>query len=408
MSPSSRSSRRRLALLGATGSIGENVLKVVDELPGRFELTALTAGANIPLLARLASRYRPGHVALADAAREPELREALRAADVSPQVHVGPEALAVIAGQTDYDVLVLATVGIAALPACWAAVERGATIALANKEVLVVAGELLMPRARAGGATILPVDSEHSALHQCLRSGRGEEIERLILTASGGAFRDRPLAELARVTPAEALRHPTWRMGRRVTVDAATLMNKGFEVIEACHLFAVAPERVEVVLHPQSIVHSLVEFRDGSVLAQMGTADMRTPIQYALTFPERVHAARQRLDLSAVEHLDFRPPDFARYPCLRLAREALASGGTAPAVLNAADEVAVEAFCAGRTGFLDIARAVERTLERAARREAGSLEDILAADGEARRLAREALALPAAPAQAWAGGKVTA
>lgn len=401
-SSSSTSNPRRIALLGATGSIGDNVIRVIEELPGHFEVTAIAAGSNAGKLAELAARLRPRHVGLSDAAAAPDLRAALAEARVTAELHCGGEALTAIAREADYDVLVLATVGTAALAACWTALERGATVALANKEVLVAAGALLMPLAAAHGAAILPIDSEHSALHQCLRAGRREEVARLILTASGGAFRDRPAAQLAAVTPAEALRHPTWRMGRRVTIDAATLMNKGFEIIEACHLFAVGQEQVEVLMHPQSLVHSLVEFRDGSILAQLGPADMRTPIQYALTYPERLATARERLDLAAVAKLEFHEPDLRRYPCLRLAREALAAGGTMPAVLNAADEVAVEAFCQGRLGFLEIPRIVEQILGRTQARPATGLREVMEADAEARERARAAVEGPA-PALAGAG-----
>lgn len=388
---------RRIALFGSTGSIGGNVLKVIDELPGRFLLTVLAAGGSIEKLAAQAARYAPARLAIADPADLPRLREALRAAGVvrEPELHAGREALAALAANADYDLLVLATVGVAALPASLAALRRGAAIALANKEILVAAGALVMAEAAQHGATILPIDSEHSALHQCLRAGHPAEVARLILTASGGPFRDRPLAELAAVTPQEALRHPTWRMGRRVTLDAATLMNKGFEVIEACHLFAVEPPRVDVVIHPQSIVHSLLEFRDGSVMAQLGTADMCTPIQYALTYPHREATTRRKLDLTAVGRLDFLAPDLNRYPCLRLAREALEAGGAAPAILNAADEVAVAAFCAGRIEFPALARVVEQVLSKLGPRPAGNLGEILAADNEARRAAEALIAAPA-------------
>lgn len=385
---------RRLALLGSTGSIGGSVLRVVEEFPDRFAVVALTAGKNLERLAAQTARFRPEAVAIADAGREGELRAAFRAAGVGaePVIFSGPAALETLATALEYEQIILATVGVAALPASFAAARRGKSLALANKEILVAAGELLMEAARAGGAEILPIDSEHSAIHQCLRAGRREELARVLLTASGGPLRDVPLEDLERVTPARALAHPTWRMGARVTLDSATLMNKGFEVIEARRLFSLAASEVEVLIHRQSVAHSLVEFRDGSVMAQLGEADMRIPIQYALTYPDRWPTRRPGLDLAALARLEFAAPDAARYPCLGLARAAAEAGGAAPAVLNAADEVAVAAFAAEAIAFPAIAAVVAQTLEELSGMPAASLDDVLAADAAARRRAEAVVA----------------
>ncbi len=286
----------------------------------------------------------------------------------------------------DYDVLVSAAVGVAGLEATYAAVRAGRRVALANKEVLVAAGGLVMAAARRSGAELIPVDSEHNALHQCLRAGRSDEVERLILTASGGPFRTTPAEELVAVTPERALRHPTWKMGSRITVDSATMMNKGFEVIEACHLFAVPPQRVEVVVHPQSVVHAMVEYRDGSLIAQLSPPDMKLPIRYALAYPRREESPRARMDWTRVAQLDFEPPDLAKFPLLGLA---FCAGGRSGCVLNAADEVAVEAFLGGRLPYLAIAEVVERTLAAVSGPPAASIDEVLECDQEARSRARE-------------------
>ncbi|MGH3185025.1 MAG: 1-deoxy-D-xylulose-5-phosphate reductoisomerase [Streptosporangiaceae bacterium] len=299
----------------------------------------------------------------------------------------GPAGRRQVVAARGAGVVLAATVGVAGLEAIHAALRAGCDLALANKEALVVAGALLLAEARRGGGAIVPVDSEHSAIHQCLRAGRRRELARILLTASGGPLRQLSAAAMAQVTPAQALRHPTWSMGQRVTLDSATLMNKGFEVIEACHLFGLEESQVEVLVHPQSIVHSLVEFVDGSVLGQLGTPDMRTPIQYALTYPRRLRAARMRLKLEEVGKLEFELPDVKRFPCLGLARAAWRSGNGAPAVLNAGDEIALAAFAAGRIGFGAIAPVVEETLQRVGAPPIGSLEAVLAVDRQARTTA---------------------
>ncbi|MGH9484574.1 MAG: 1-deoxy-D-xylulose-5-phosphate reductoisomerase, partial [Terriglobales bacterium] len=333
MSPTCTEPRTRLAILGATGSIGRNTLEVVASLPERFTVTALAGGANIELLAEQANRFRPGLVSVKSQDAVVWLQQKLTYA---PRVLTGAEGLLAAATECGAQIVVAAVVGVAALEAIAAGLRAGCTVALANKEALVVAGEVLLGAARAGGGRIIPIDSEHSAVHQCLRAGKRAELARVILTASGGPFRETPVAEMARVTPAQALRHPTWSMGSRVSLDSATLMNKGFEIIEACHLFGLDESQVEVLVHPQSIVHSMVEFVDGSVVAQLGTADMRTPIQYALTYPERLTSSRFPLKLDEVAKLEFMSPDHQRFPCLDLARQAWRAGGGASAVLNAA------------------------------------------------------------------------
>ncbi|MGH9490582.1 MAG: 1-deoxy-D-xylulose-5-phosphate reductoisomerase [Terriglobales bacterium] len=390
---------RRVALLGATGSIGASALRVAEEHAGQFELVALSAGRNVESLAQLALRWRPQALGVADAAAAVELQAALARRGVVPEPEIvsGPEGLRAMAAGLEYDVLLLATVGVPGLGAAEAALLRGKTLALANKEALVAAGAVLLEAARRGGGTILPVDSEHSALHQCLRAGRAEEVERVILTASGGPFLDWPPERIAAATPAQALRHPTWHMGRRITTDSATLMNKGFELLEACHLFALDESQIEVVIHPQSLVHSLVAFRDGSMMAQLSTADMCTPIQYALTYPHRQASNREKLDLGQAGRLEFRPAPEDRLPALRLAREAWRAGGGAGAVLNAADEIAVGAFLAGRLPFLEIVAVVEEVLGRCPAPSAATLDEVLAADQAARQVAEAALARRGAP-----------
>lgn len=381
--------RRRIALLGATGSIGTSTLRVMEELGDGFEIVALTAGRNVEALASLAARWRPRALGVGEAGGVAALRAALATRGVrpEPEIVVGPEGLRTLAAGLDYEVLLLATVGVPGLGAAEAALLRGKTLALANKEALVAAGVVLRRAAAGGGGTILPVDSEHSAMHQCLRAGGTEAVTRVILTASGGPFLDWPAERIAAATPAEALRHPIWRMGRRITTDSATLMNKGFELIEACHLFGFDESQVEVLIHPQSIVHSMVEFRDGTVLAQLGTADMRTPIQYALTYPSREGSKRERLDLAQAGRLEFRAADEERFRALGLARAAWRAGGGAGAVLNAADEVAVAAFHAGQLPFCGILNVVEDVLNHCRHPNMETLEDALAADREARQAA---------------------
>lgn len=376
----------KVAVLGSTGSIGRNALEVIAAHPERFQVVALAAGDNAAMLARQIQQFRPALAVMRTAEGCAELGRLLASPPALAHGAAGLRAAVTDSGAT---LVVAATVGVAALGAIHAALQAGLRVALANKEALVAAGSVLMATAARSGATLLPIDSEHSAIHQCLRSGRAGELERLVLTASGGPLLRRPLAELASVTAAEALRHPTWSMGERISLDSATLMNKGFEIIEACHLFGVRESQVEVLIHPQSIVHSLVEFRDSSVLAQLGAPDMRVPIQYALTYPERLPSPGLRLKLEEVGRLEFEPPSRERFPCLGLARAALRAGGGATAALNAADEVVVAAFLAGELGFGEIASVVERTLESVGAPAVSDLDSVLQIDAQARALARE-------------------
>lgn len=383
---------RRLALLGSTGSIGCSTLQVVASLPEQFQVVALSAGRNVERMCEQALAWRPELVAMADDAAAAAVRDRLAAAGFRPKVAAGAEGLLAAAAGCGASTVVAATVGIAALQAIAAALATGCRLALANKEALVAAGPVLLAIARGSGAEILPVDSEHSAIHQCLRSGAATEVAQLVLTASGGPFRGFTPAQLEAVTPAAALCHPTWSMGTRISLDSATLMNKGFEILEACCLFGLPEDRIRVLVHRQSIVHSMVEFRDGSVVAQLGTVDMRTPIQYALTYPRRCPSSRKRLKLEQIGHLDFELPDTAAFPCLDLARQAGRAGGGAGAILNAADETALEEFVAGRLGFPAIAAVVEETLHRLGSPSIGSIEAVLELDRRARAVAREAAA----------------
>jgi len=399
---------KQLSILGSTGSIGRQCLSVVEALPGRFTVAALAAGNNIEELASQIERHRPELVSVSDAQKASELADLLRTKNISslPSIHHGAEGMLAVGTHPKADIVVSAAVGVVGLPATYEAVKLGKTVALSNKEVLVAAGELVMAAARKSGKELLPVDSEHNAVHQCLRGGahypvaqaftvaqafrpEASEVRRIILTASGGPFRKSPLAALARVTPEQALAHPNWKMGHRITIDSATMMNKGFEVIEARWLFNLQPAQIDVVIHPQSTVHSMVEFIDGSVLAQLGPTDMRLPIQYALTYPERAASKELALDWSKLRRLDFQKVSTRRFPCLRLAREAMKKGGALPCALNAADEVAVAAFLERRLPFLGIAEVIEKVLARMPRTKFEKMDDVLAADLEARRLARE-------------------
>jgi 1-deoxy-D-xylulose-5-phosphate reductoisomerase len=382
---------KRIAILGSTGSIGRQTLAVVEAMPERFGVAALAAGNNVEELAGQIVRHRPELVSVATAATATELANRLRAADMSdlPEIQHGPSGMLAVATHPEVSTLVSAAVGVVGLAATYAAVRAGKQVALSNKEVLVAAGELVMAAARQANVELLPVDSEHNAIHQCLRAGRRAEVKRLILTASGGPFRKTPLAKMAAATPEEALAHPNWRMGRRITIDSATLVNKGFEVIEAHWLFDIPPDQIDVVIHPQSTVHSMVEYRDGSILAQLGPTDMRLPIQYALTYPERAASNELALDWAKLRRLDFARVSTRRFPCLRLAREALRKKGAYPCSFNAADEVAVEAFLDRRIPFSGIAEVIESVLDRTPKLGIASIEDVLAADGEARRMARE-------------------
>lgn len=384
---------KRIAILGSTGSIGRQTLAVVEALAGRFSVVAIAGGENIGLLAEQALRHRPQLVAVASAARANDLAALLRqkGADPLPEIACGPEGMHRVATHPQADVVVSAAVGVVGLPATYAAVKAGKAIALANKEVLVAAGELITAAAREHKVELLPVDSEHNAIHQCLRAGRHAEVKKLVLTASGGPFLRTPMYKLRYVTAEEALNHPNWKMGKRITVDSATLVNKGFEVIEAHWLFGMDLKRIEVVIHPQSIMHSLVEFIDGSVVAQMGPPDMRVPIQYALTYPDRLASNGVVLDWSRLRKLEFEAPSTRKFPCLALAREALQQGGAQPCAFNAADEVAVAAFLDRRISFTGIAEVIEAVLKRMPAIRPSNIEEVLAADREARRLAAEAV-----------------
>ena len=383
---------KRIVVLGSTGSIGTSALSVIDTHAGRLEVASLAAAANVDAFVDQIARYRPRAISMAT-------REALdntigqlraRGIGVPPVTGVGIDGLVTLAEQDDVDVVLCASSGTAGLDAALAALRRGRTVALANKEVLVLAGRLMIDAARTHGGTILPVDSEHNAIHQCLHGRRADEVRRLILTASGGPFRTWSDAEIGGAAPADALRHPTWRMGQKITIDSATLMNKGLEVIEARWLFDVEPRQIDVVIHPQSIVHSMVELTDGSVIAQMGVTDMRLPIQYAFSYPDRWTAPVPPLDLTGGLTLEFLPPDRGRFRCLDLAYHALEAGGAMPAVLNGANEVAVAAFLDHKLPFTGIPALIESALEEWAREpkaSENSLKDIKSADAWARAFA---------------------
>jgi 1-deoxy-D-xylulose-5-phosphate reductoisomerase len=378
-------SRHGVAILGATGSIGKSALDVIGRHPERFRVVALTAHSNVAALVALCARFRPDIAVIADPALERALRDGLAAAGLSTQGLAGTASLAVAATAPGAETLIAAIVGAAGLVPTLAAARAGRRILLANKEAIVCAGALLMEAVRAGDAQLLPLDSEHSAIHQCLAGSVGTRggVRRLILTASGGPFRTR--SDLAGVTPEQACAHPNWVMGRKISVDSATLMNKGLEVIEANWLFGFPPSNIDVVVHPQSVVHSMVEFVDGSVLAQLGTPDMRTPLAYALGFPERVASGSDTLDFLKLGALTFEAPDRERFPCLRLAYEALHGGPTACIWLNAANEVAVDAFLAQRLSFLGIAHVIETALEQAPMQAPRSIDEVLQQDAAARR-----------------------
>ena len=380
---------KRIAILGSTGSIGTQTLDVVREHADEYEAYALTAGHNAELLIAQAREFHPEVVVIADEPRYETVREAL--ADLPIKVWAGAEAIGDAASLPDVDVVVTAMVGFAGLRPTVAAIEAGKTIALANKETLVVAGELITELAVKHRAPILPVDSEHSAIFQSLVGEDGNAIDKILLTASGGPFRTTPIEELANVTAARALKHPNWEMGAKITIDSATMMNKGFEMIEAKWLFGVEPERIEVLVHPESIVHSAVQLADGGVKAQLGVPDMRLPIQYALSFPRRLSLSGERLDLAALGRLTFERPDFDKFDCLRIAYDAVAAGGNLPCVVNAANEVANAAFRHGAVGFLDIPRLIRRAMADATRCQRASLSDYLASDAEVRRLVADYL-----------------
>jgi 1-deoxy-D-xylulose-5-phosphate reductoisomerase len=379
---------RRLAILGSTGSIGQSALAVVDAHPSRLAVVALAAGDNADLLAEQIRRHRPRIAAMATSEAVARLKAAAGAA-WPVTLAGGAEGLLAVATCPEADVVICASSGTAALEAVLAAIDAGKRIAIANKEILVMAGALVTKAAHRQGVSILPIDSEHNAVHQCLHGRAASEIRRLILTASGGPFRGFSQQALERVTPAQALKHPTWRMGRKITIDSATLMNKGLEVIEAHWLFDVSADQIDVVIHPQSIVHSLVELGDGSVMAQLGVTDMRLPIQYACSYPERWDAFLPSLDLTRAGSLEFFSPAYDRFPCLMLAYRALRAGGTLPVVLNAANEVAVEAFLEGKLGFTSIPAVIERTMNGHTVEHVESVEIVRRVDAWARRYAGE-------------------
>jgi 1-deoxy-D-xylulose-5-phosphate reductoisomerase len=382
-------SRRKIAVLGATGSVGKSTLDLVAAAPEQFEVVALTAASNVEQLSKDARRFGANLAVIADETLLPELREQLQGTNI--QAAAGSSALAeAAAGEAEW--VMAAIVGCAGLEPVMAAVEAGKTVALANKEALVTAGHLMTEAATRSGATLLPVDSEHNAIFQCLAGQDRETVSRLILTASGGPFRDWSALAMARVTPAQAVAHPNWSMGAKISVDSATMMNKGLELIEAHYLFGVPADRIDIVVHPQSIIHSLVEYEDGSMLAQLGPSDMRVPIAHTLAWPRRMHTAVERLDLLAVARLDFEAPDEQRFPALRLAREALAAGGAATVVLNAANEIAVKAFLGGRIHFADIAVTVEAALANMSDPIPQSIADVVELDARARHAATQSLA----------------
>ena len=378
--------RRSLSILGATGSVGTSTLDLVERNPDRFEVVALTAARNVAALADAARRTSAKLAVIDDPALLPELQERLSGSGC--RAATGPESLdEAAAGKAE--LVMAAIVGCAGLKPVMAAIEAGRTVALANKESLVTAGGLMTAAAERSGATILPVDSEHNAIFQCLAGNRLSDIARLVLTASGGPFRTKSRDEMAAMTPEQAVAHPNWSMGAKISVDSATMMNKGLELIEAHHLFGLPSDKIDILVHPQSVVHSMVEYVDGSVLAQMGSPDMRIPIAYALAYPERIGTPAERLDLGRIGSLTFEVPDSERFPALRLARQALEEGGAAPIVLNAANEEAVAAFLARRIAFLDICQTVEEALLRTGAAQPRSIADVIDIDREARALANE-------------------
>jgi len=382
---------QKIAILGSTGSIGRNTLDVVDRLAPRFEVIALSGGTNTELLAEQTAHYHPEIVSVATETHAKDLTERLQALNITtPKIYVAMEGMLAVATHPQAEIVVSATVGALGLLPTYKAIELGRRVAIANKEPLVMAGELMQKCARENGAEILPVDSEHNALHQCLRGERNHEVVRLILTASGGPFRNTSKEEMEKASIAQAMKHPTWQMGSKITIDSATMMNKGLEVIEAHWLFGFAPDQIDIVIHPQSVVHSMIELIDGSFLAQLGRTDMRLPIQYAMTYPDRLVLDLPRLDLPSLQKLEFFAPDRERFPAIDLSYKALHLGGIAPAVLNAANEVAVAAFLAGKIGFMDISRVIAQALstcEKQGVKELNSIEDALNADTQTRQLA---------------------
>jgi 1-deoxy-D-xylulose-5-phosphate reductoisomerase len=387
---------KKLAILGSTGSIGHSTLSICESFPDRYQVISLAAGTNIDVAFDQCVRWRPKVISLATEELASTLKTRLKAAGVTAiEVVHGTAGSIQVATLPEVNFVVSAIVGVAGLEATYAAVCAGKTIGLANKECLVAAGELIIAAARKHNVALLPIDSEHNAVHQCMRGGTANEVKQIWLTASGGPFRNTPLSEFDHITPQQALKHPTWVMGQRITIDSATMMNKGFEVIEACRLFSLPPAQVRVTIHPQSTVHSLVEFVDGSILAQISVTDMRLPILYALAYPERVAVSEKEaltFDLSTLSQLDFSEPSFTRFPCLRLAYEAAEAGGKACIALNAADEIAVASFLAGDIPFLGIPRTIEAVLQLTSGQPPASIREVLEADLAARQTAREVIA----------------
>jgi len=380
---------KHLAIMGSTGSIGRSTLSVVESFPDRFQVATLAAGRNLDLAFDQAQRWRPQIISVATESDAAILKSKLDS--TSTEVVSGPEGAVRVATHPDADFVVSAIVGVAGLEATYEAVRAGKTVGLANKECLVAAGELITAEARRQGKPLLPIDSEHNAVHQCLRGGRMHEVRRIWLTASGGPFLNTPKSKFADITIEQALNHPTWKMGNRITIDSATLMNKGFEVIEACRLFNLPPEQISVIVHPQSTIHSLVEFVDGSILAQLSVTDMRLPILYALTYPDRI-ASDLNFSLSDLRHLDFSPPDVEKFPCLGLAYEAAKAGGGKTVALNAADEVAVSAFLDGSIRFQEIPVVIDEVVSETPLGSLESIREVLAVDHCARARAREKVA----------------
>jgi 1-deoxy-D-xylulose-5-phosphate reductoisomerase len=380
---------KRLAILGSTGSIGRSTLSVVESFPDRFQVATLAAGRNLDLAFDQAQRWRPKLISVAAESHANNLRTRLNEAGIAGiEVVHGPAGAVRVATHPDADFVVSAIVGVAGLEATYEAVRAGKTVGLANKECLVAAGELITAEARRQGKPLLPIDSEHNAVHQCLRGGRMHEVRRIWLTASGGPFLNTPKSKFADITVEQALNHPTWKMGNRITIDSATLMNKGFEVIEACRLFNLPPEQVSVIVHPQSTIHSFVEFVDGSILAQLSVTDMRLPILYALSYPDRI-TSELNFSLSDLRHLDFSPPDVGKFPCLRIAYQAAQAGGGKTVALNAADEVAVSAFLEGSIRFEEIPVVIEEVVSETPVGNLESIQQVLAVDQTARAATRE-------------------
>ena len=382
---------KRIAILGSTGSIGRSTLSIAESYPERFRVVALAAGKNLEAVVEQAIRWRPRIVSVADEADSLTVQRRLEQAGIRDiEIVHGAAGTVRVATHPEVDFVVSAIVGVSGLEATYEAVKAGKEVGLANKESLVAAGELLTAEARRQGKPLLPIDSEHNAVHQCMRGGRLDEVEQVWLTASGGPFLNTPVSEFANITVEQALNHPTWKMGQRITIDSATLMNKGFEVIEACRLFSLPPSQIQVIVHPQSTIHSMVEFRDGSILAQLSVTDMRLPILYALTWPERI-ASDLRFPVRDLRRLDFCPPDFDKFPCLRLAYQAAEAGGSKTIALNAADEVAVAAFLQGQIGFQDISLTIAATLDETDLCHPESIKEVLAVDRQARETARNRL-----------------